>query len=169
MTAAEIAREFLRLNRMQRDLRIYEERYGDVCAIEWLRRHVADQLQRLSRLMHYTGTAAVVLVLLCMPAVGQQHHHRDHLNYKDWFNLRSQSCCNNQDCGQLDETDERTTGTSVEVRVEGIWCPVQAFHYLMKGNAPNWSTAHVCVQKQVVPGAVPVCSRLLCYQPKPGI
>lgn len=114
--------------------------------------------------------AALILLLSVAPAIAQEHHAQHHDVYRNWINKNDKGCCNNQDCGELADQDERTTPAGgIEVRVEGVWCPVQAFHYLKKGNAPNWSTAHVCVQKVVVPGAVKVCDRLLCYQPKPGI
>lgn len=114
--------------------------------------------------------ALLALLLLTVPALAQHNHDQHHAFYKGWYNKVDRSCCNDQDCGELAEQDERTTVTGgIEVRIEGVWCPVQPFHYLKRGNAPNWSTAHVCVQKVVVPGAQKVCERLLCYQPKPGI
>lgn len=110
------------------------------------------------------GSAILALVV----AVGAQTNHaQHHAHYQNWINKADKGCCNNQDCGELAEQNERSTASGgVEVQIDGTWCPVQPFHYLKKGNAPNWSTAHVCVQKQ---GAASACDRLLCYQPRPGI
>lgn len=110
----------------------------------------------------------VVLLLLYPLAHAIDNHAQHHAFYQNWINKRDKGCCNNQDCGTLKEEDERQTASGVEVRVEGVWCSVESWHYLKRGNAPDWSTAHVCVQKATVPGT-PVCPRLLCYQPKPGI
>lgn len=112
-----------------------------------------------------------MLVLLLAPtaqAVAQSHHGRHHAFYQNWINKADKGCCNDQDCGELAENDERTIGDRVEVLVEGTtWCPVEPHHYLKRGNAPNWATAHVCVRKWRQPDE-PACARLLCYQPKPG-
>jgi hypothetical protein len=88
--------------------------------------------------------------------------------YQNWVNKQDKGCCNNQDCGVLREEDERNAHEGVEVRVDGEWCPVQPWHYLKQGNAPNWTTSHVCVLKNSRGINVSACQRLLCYQPKPG-
>jgi hypothetical protein len=111
--------------------------------------------------------AIPILLLFYTCAHAQHDHARHHAFYQNWINQRDKGCCNNQDCGTLREEDERTTQAGVEVRIEGRWCPVQSWHYLKRGNAPDWSTSHVCVLKSFAPGNV--CDRLLCYQPKPGI
>ena len=112
----------------------------------------------------------VALLALWPPALhAQEHHERHHAYYQNWVNKQDKGCCNDQDCGELREEDERNTRDGVEVRIEGQWCPVQPFHYLKRGNAPNWTTSHVCVQKYPSPPNTSVCERLLCYQPKPGI
>lgn len=117
---------------------------------------------------YIAGYVSAMMLLLSASALAQTRHHLDHLNYQNWINKRSQGCCNNNDCGQIADVDERTTASgALEVRIEGTWCPVQSYHYLMKGNAPDWSTSHVCVQKNIIPNGVPICARLLCYQPKP--
>jgi hypothetical protein len=115
----------------------------------------------------------VVFLLLLYPfahAQAQHDHAQHHAFYQGWYNKRDKGCCNDQDCGILNEENERETATGVEVRIEGKWCPVEPFHYLKKGNAPDWSTSHVCVRKPgYAEGPSDVCGRLLCYQPKPGI
>lgn len=114
----------------------------------------------------------VILFLLTAPymAWGQSNHTQHHAFYKNWTNQKDRNCCNDQDCGELKDEDERTTPSGLEVKVEGMWCKVQWWHYLKKGNAPNWASSHVCVVKNM-PYMYPVsaCERLLCYQPKPGI
>jgi hypothetical protein len=111
---------------------------------------------------------AVLLTLCPAWSHAQEHHGRHHPYYQNWVNKQDKGCCNDQDCGELREEDERNTSQGVEVRIDGQWCPVQSFHYLKRGNAPDWATSHVCVFKY--PNAVnqSVCDRLLCYQPRPG-
>lgn len=111
----------------------------------------------------------LTLVLLAGPALAQHDHARHHAHYQNWINKEGTGCCNDQDCGELPPEQERATiAGMIEVQIEGQWCPVLPTHYLKRGNAPNWATSHVCVQKQVIPGGKSVCMRLLCYQPKPG-
>lgn len=112
--------------------------------------------------------ALLLLLALTGTAQAQHNHAAGHAHYQSWVNKADKGCCDNLDCGELSAVNERiTVAGTVEVRIEGVWCPVLPFHYLKRGNAPNWATSHVCVQKSYVPGA-PVCPRLLCYQPKPG-
>jgi hypothetical protein len=114
--------------------------------------------------------AALLAVYLVYPshrAHSQQNHHHHHVDYQNWVNQVGEGCCNNQDCGTLNEADERTQSGVLEVRIEGAWCPVLSKHYLRRGNAPDATTAHVCVWHQASrPGQGP-CERMLCYQPRP--
>lgn len=107
------------------------------------------------------------LFLLYPLARAQDNHAMYHAFYNGWVNQRGASCCNNQDCGRLKETDERTNRGILEVRILGEWCAVQPYHYLKRGNVPDASVSHVCVQKSPLDYTSP-CARLLCYQPKPG-
>jgi hypothetical protein len=108
-----------------------------------------------------------VMALSVVPAMAQHNHAQHHSVYQNWVNQQNKGCCSNQDCGELAESDERTSGTSVEVKIEGQWCPVQGHMYLKSGNAPNWSSSHVCVLNRLHHAGGP-CDRLMCYQPKPG-
>jgi hypothetical protein len=108
------------------------------------------------------------LVLCPLGASAQENHHLHHAYYQNWVNKQDRGCCNNQDCGELQAENERATASGVEVRIDGEWCPVQPHHYLKRGNAPDWSTSHVCVQKYSAMANASACQRLLCYQPKPG-
>jgi hypothetical protein len=103
------------------------------------------------------------------PAYAQQHHELGHAYYRNWVNQQGTGCCNNQDCGELADTDVKEDREVTEVRIEGEWCRIQPWMYLKAGNAPNWATNHVCVVKdsQWLTDRRP-CSRLLCFQPKPG-
>jgi len=108
------------------------------------------------------------LVLWPLGVKAQEHHQMHHAYYQNWVNKQDKGCCNNQDCGELRAENERMNGDRVEVRIDGEWCPVQSWHYLKRGNAPDWSSSHVCVQKYATTANAGACQRLLCYQPKPG-
>jgi hypothetical protein len=117
--------------------------------------------------------AVILLCALIGPAGAQEHHAEGHTHYQSWVNQNGQGCCNDQDCGALADQNERTVSGKLEVRIEGEWCPVKPRHYLKQGNAPNWSTAHVCVRKAYsdeygTTEPESPCDRLLCYQPKPS-
>lgn len=119
--------------------------------------------------------ACIVFVVLmvfsiysAMNARGQEYHDRHHAHYQNWINKAGEGCCNDQDCGQLRDSDERTSNGYLEVRVEGQWCPVLSRHYLRSGNVPDASTAHVCAWRSHQKPHLGPCERLLCYQPKPG-
>lgn len=98
-----------------------------------------------------------------------------HDGYKDWTNWGGQGCCNDHDCDRIEDIDIKTVRTHVEVRIKGEWCEVKPHHYLKTGNAPDWSSAHVCIQKSHYLLNRPpthgkggtVCHTLLCFQPKP--
>ncbi len=111
--------------------------------------------------------AALVLFALTTVAHGQSNHAQHHATYQNWVNKSNKACCNDHDCGTLRDEDERTVGGVLSVRIEGQWCPVLPHHYLMRGNVPDASVSHVCVQKHSLPGQS-TCDRLLCFQPKPG-
>jgi hypothetical protein len=115
-----------------------------------------------------TGLVAVGLVTTGA-AVAQEHHAAGHPYYSNWVNQKGTGCCNNQDCGEIADSDVREDGNATEVRIDGEWCTVQSWMYLKAGNAPNWSANHVCV----VPDSLTLadrrpCARLICFQPKPG-
>lgn len=100
-------------------------------------------------------------------------HHSYHSHYQSWVNNAHQGCCNDQDCRPLDEKHERIRNNRLEVYIEGVgaakgtssWCEVTSKHYLSKGNAPNASTAHVCVT--TFNGRKTPCEQFICFQPRP--
>lgn len=111
--------------------------------------------------------AFILILLLSSFALPQHNHAQYHPHYQNWVNRNGEGCCNDQDCGELPDNDERTVRGQLEVRVEGEWCPVLPKHYLRSGNVPNASVAHVCVWDQRAQPRMSPCERLLCYQPKP--
>lgn len=138
----------------------------------WLRQGDLPQpLQSAFRFLGIAGAVTTALALLVMttPARSQENHDAHHPVYQNWVNMKGYGCCNNQDCGELADKDEREGARgAVEVRIDGQWCPVLPHMYLMHGNAPNWSSSHVCVRRQDrAETPTSPCDRLLCYQPKP--
>lgn len=123
--------------------------------------------------------AAIVFVAVLLASVVQALAHD---GYRNWQNYAGKGCCNDHDCRPIEDADIRTTRDHVEVRRRNRdgtfeWCPVKREHYLKTGNAPDWSTAHVCFEKnfvngvEVEPGAGldgSRCYLLRCFQPKPG-
>lgn len=110
------------------------------------------------------GAFCLVFSGRALPQHWQFHHH-----YQGWVNRDNKGCCNNQHCRPLSEYEERMDGGTIEVRIEGVWCPVLERHYLSKGNVPDASTAHVCAwgaNDFGWQGKSP-CERLLCFQPRP--
>ena len=98
----------------------------------------------------------------------QHNHSQHHVSYQSWVNKDGKGCCNDRDCGELADQDERENSDGTEVRIDGEWCLVLSHHYLKSGNAPNWQTSHVCVTQRLADEPRGPCQRLLCYQPKPG-
>jgi hypothetical protein len=123
-------------------------------------------LEWLTKRPHIPILVILVGLLAIGKALAQHNHAQHHAHYKSWVNKDGKGCCNNDDCGSLKESDERSSGGIIEVRIDGQWCAVQSRHYLKTGNAPDWTTSHVCVDKHPKPGQS-MCDRLLCYQPKP--
>ena len=60
----------------------------------------------------------VLIVLACMvwtvAAIAQHNHAAGHSYYQSWFNKSGFNCCNDRDCGELAEQDERNTPTGIE-------------------------------------------------------
>ena len=126
----------------------------------------------MTRMWGWWGIFLVLVVLaISFPCCALAHD-----TYSNWKSRGGTACCNNHDCEAIADARVRTMDGHFEVYLEvsntAAWCPVKPEHYLETGNTPNWSTAHVCVQKTHVngvriaqPGAP--CSHLLCFQPKP--
>jgi hypothetical protein len=94
-----------------------------------------------------------------------------HDGYQDWVNRRGQGCCNDRDCRPLRAEHLRVERGRLEALVRGVgsaagqieWCPIEAHHYLRRGNAPDPSSAHICVTAHY--GGKSPCAQLVCFQP----
>lgn len=138
----------------------------------------SDPVDRVCRLLKWQTYLQVFSILLLLLLVGKAYGHEQKLesgavvNYTDWVNKNDRGCCDRQDCRPIKDDDVQMSPVT-KVRVEGEWCPVLPHHYLKKGNAPDWSSAHVCVQidfgweYQAENQHDSKCWRLLCFQPKP--
>lgn len=96
------------------------------------------------------------------PAHAQHNHAAGHADYSSWSSQKTQNCCNNMDCGALNDDEWRESIDGVEIKILGEWCSVKPEHFLTRGKSPDWSRAHACVQR----GAYvtkPTCERLLCF------
>jgi hypothetical protein len=113
--------------------------------------------------------AALWAAFLLAAPVFAQHNHSDHHDvYRTWKSPRApQSCCNEQDCSGIDDSEVRQTAAGTQVRIDGEWCPVLSMHYLIPGSgkSPDWAVNHACVRKY---SAASPCERLLCFMPKGG-
>jgi hypothetical protein len=106
----------------------------------------------------------LAVVVLHRAAGHEVHKGAQHVNYSNWTNKLKRSCCNDGDCHPIADGNVRISNRT-EVFIEGVWCEVMFYHYLATGNAPDWSTAHVCVRSGY--GDEGPCERLMCFQPKP--
>lgn len=118
----------------------------------------------------HSAAATILLCLLASPTTAHEVKlpSGNTVNYQNWVNGLDHGCCNNQDCRPIADAQVRMS-PRVEVNIEGHWCPVLPHHYLKRGNAPDWSSAHVCVRigyGEERATSSP-CERLLCFQPKP--
>ncbi len=117
---------------------------------------------------------AMLLIFVAFPlgAQAQHNHAQGHDVYNSWTNLKGEGCCNGNDCGALDEVEERTTPAGTEVLVgygteKKEWCPVIESHHTLKGKvrSPDYSKSHACVVPQSYGGTV--CQRFRCYMGRP--
>jgi hypothetical protein len=111
---------------------------------------------------------AAILGGFLLPALAQHNHSDGHDVYRTWKSPRApQSCCNEQDCSGIDDSEVRQTATGTQVRIDGEWCPVLSIHYLIPGSgkSPDWAVNHACVRKY---SSASPCERLLCFMPKGG-
>jgi hypothetical protein len=107
--------------------------------------------------------AATVSVLFANQAKAQHNHERGHADYSSWSSKKTGNCCNNDDCGNLEDNEWRETDHGDEIRISGQWCPVKQEHYLVKGKSPDWTKAHACVAKGADHMYSNPCNRLLCF------
>jgi len=67
-----------------------------------------------------------LIVLTASPAYAQHNHDEGHPEYREWSSGRTWNCCNEKDCGDLNDDEVRETPTGTEVLVK------------TKDNAPKW-------------------------------
>lgn len=107
--------------------------------------------------------ASLLLALHACAGAPALAHEAHGVNYSSWTNRAGEGCCNNQDCRAAAD-EEVQLSPVVKVKVGDDWCPVLEKHYLRTGNAPDWSSSHVCISNNPHRKG---CDRLLCFQPKP--
>lgn len=116
------------------------------------------------------AAAGLALAYTVIAAQAQHDHQAGHDSYQNWASTKVANCCNNDDCGVVEDSELRETSTGPEVAIDGQWCPVLPIHYIVKGKSPDWSRAHVCVKKKSIYTAdIPTCERLLCYSGHGGV
>jgi hypothetical protein len=116
--------------------------------------------------------ALTTLIVLGGRVIAEPHpgHAEHHAHYQSWVNGNKKGCCNDRDCRPLREEHEREVKGELTVFVEGVgvakdkseWCRVLPHHYLSQGNAPNWSTSHICVTDHY--GGKTPCEQFICFQ-----
>lgn len=104
-------------------------------------------------------------------AQAQQHHAAGHNDYSGWSSEKTANCCNNEDCGDLEDTQWRATPTGDQILIKGKWCPIEKKHYTTKGKSPDWRKAHACVNNNpnYSPAGGDDCDRLLCFMGNGGV
>ncbi len=112
-----------------------------------------------------------IVVMFPVAVVAQHNHDEGHHDYKDWASGRTWNCCDEKDCGDLDEDEVRETPQGTEVLVQSPdhemkWCPVTKEHYLTKGHSPDWSKPHACIIRSG--SYADECHRFLCFTPRGG-
>lgn len=125
------------------------------------------------KLIQYTYQLGLASFIFINVAFAQIGHDLYHSTYMNWTNNAGQGCCNNRDCGIVQDEDVQTINGMLHVFIRGVggavgqssWCPVRIQHYLKSGNAPDWSHHHACVSDHYK-GATP-CAQFICFQPKP--
>jgi hypothetical protein len=82
-----------------------------------------------------------VLIIWASAALAQHNHAQGHADYSGWASAKTSNCCNNQDCGDLDDNEWREGKNGTEILVLDTWCPLLQEHYIIKGKSPNWESA----------------------------
>ena len=111
---------------------------------------------------------ALLSCLLASPAFAQHDHARGHNEYQNWASKKTGNCCDDKDCGILNDDQVRETTTGPEVKVRGKWCRVLPEHFIIKGKSPDWNKPHACVNYDFRTTYADDCDRLLCYSGRGG-
>jgi hypothetical protein len=103
-----------------------------------------------------------ILLLLISPALA-------HDGYTEWRNQIGELCCEDFHCRTLDDSEVRTSGQNVYVKIADEWCEIKSWHRA-RGSSPDWSHAHLCLWPGMdllpAPKRSP-CDRIICFMPKP--
>lgn len=98
--------------------------------------------------------------LFVTTARAQHNHAAGHSDYKDWASERTDNCCDDRDCGALEDGEWRESAAGTEVKIEGQWCPVLRQHWIKRGRSPDWNKAHACIQHR----SGTMCDDGACYE-----
>lgn len=123
----------------------------------------------------------ILVVILGMIAFGvrlgkAQDHHKYHNSYQNWASGVTSNCCSNQDCSDISEERVRESSAGTAIEINGQWCAVEKKHRIIKGQSPDWSKYHACIQLDHDRWSLPngtvgkkaPCDRLLCFVTKGG-
>ena len=111
---------------------------------------------------------ALLFGVVADPAFAQHDHARGHNEYQNWASKKTGNCCDDKDCGILNDDQVRETTTGPEVKVRGKWCRVLPEHFIIKGKSPDWNKPHACINYDFRTTYADDCDRLLCYSGKGG-
>jgi len=121
----------------------------------------------------YLTIVALVIILIMWAAIrnaaAQVEHVLGHNEYQNWSSRKTAYCCNNFDCGRLEDDHIRDGSDGSEVRIGGEWCPVRPEHYVVRGRSPDLSSAHACVGSGPQWTQRTPCERLLCFVDRGGV
>lgn len=111
---------------------------------------------------------SLLTVVMVDRAWAQHNHNAGHGEYQNWSSLKQSNCCNNDDCGTVDDADVLQTPLGTMVAIENQWCPVEREHWIIKGRSPDFSSFHACIGKSEYYKSLQPCQRLLCFSGKAG-
>jgi hypothetical protein len=144
---------------------------GLVCGVHRCRRRPRSPNHPDSRTPLFRIAVSLCVLLfgiLADPAFAQHDHARGHSEYQNWASRKTGNCCDDKDCGILDDDQVRETTTGPEVKVRGKWCRVLPEHFIIKGRSPDWNKPHACINYDVRTSYGDDCERLLCYSGRGG-
>lgn len=118
----------------------------------------------------------LLLVTLWSPSNAQDRHSHGHNDYLNWSSEVTANCCNSTDCRYLEDSEVRENSAGTAIEISGQWCAVEQKHRIKKGQSPDWSKYHACVQPDHANWSRPdgtvgkkaPCERLLCFVTKGG-
>jgi hypothetical protein len=127
--------------------------------------------RRLWECVWFTIAACLLAVgFACIVGIwkanAQHNHDEGHPDYQNWASGKTSNCCNDKDCGDLNEDETREGDKGTKVLILKKWCPVKAEHYIIKGKSPDWNKPHACVNH--LGYYDDPCDRLLCFAGKGG-